>query len=787
MRKVWPNGQLEDVAAMKRREPGLLSFILFPALILLIAPIFAAAQEKIAFTSTRDGDSEIYVMNPDGSSPTRLTHELTNNNGQAQFSFDGRKIVFASGLRTVLTAIHVMNFDGSGLTFLTFHGVQPSFSPDGSRVVFTSQRDGGGNSEIYIMNADGSNQTRLTNTPDLDEILPTFSPDGTKILFTEWHDFEILNFTDEIFVMNADGSNRVQLTNDLGDPGGNNRDAKFSPDGSKIVFSSLRDGNTDVYVMNPDGSSQIRLTTTPSNDYEPTYSPDGSKIAFTSSAPVTSPRDIFVMNSNGSNAVNLTPDSNVDYEPSWADTNAFPSITPAVGITRVRNAGPSNSLIATVDDFEDPPGTLNVTVNGNPNATVNGITISNIFVDAPGNVSADIAAGNALCGSYFATFTLRVTDSGGRFSQAILVVSTTPLPVPGALPGNAFAGVMPGPDGRLYGVTYNCGSTNHGTLYVYHPTLQEVTKLHDFNQAVDGSVLYDELVFDTVSGKFYGTTDNGGPSGLGTVFTFDPVTNQVTTIRSDFGGYSRPTGAPIRSNGYLYGTVGGITGAIYRMAPNGSNFTILHAFTQFSTQPQPLTLGLDGMLYGVTFRGGILCPAGEQYGCGTIFRLKPVLPADLDEQFETIYQFQGPGHLFANPFRHMIYSTDGYLYGSTLYSVFRVDPDDGANLQFIFSSSVSEGGNGFPIIEGTDNRLYLTDYFGGDQGAGTVFSMKKDGTEIKNLRTFDYDSGSNGPYGRLYRNASGIIIGTTEYDHEGGPGTVFVITEGQIFSEGFEN
>jgi Tol biopolymer transport system component len=118
------------------------------------------------------------------------------------------------------------------------------------------------------MNADGSNPTRLTHGSGADTF-PHWSPDGKKIVFISGSGggdmWEILlgNGSYEIYVMNADGSNLVQLTNN---PGNDNMDPRWSPDGTQIIFWSSRDGNKELYVMNADGSNQTRLTnTTPSN------------------------------------------------------------------------------------------------------------------------------------------------------------------------------------------------------------------------------------------------------------------------------------------------------------------------------------------------------------------------------------------------------------------------------------------------------------------------------------------------------------------------------------------
>jgi dipeptidyl aminopeptidase/acylaminoacyl peptidase len=141
--------------------------------------------------------------------------------------------------------------------------VYPSFSPNGSKIVFVRGRDG--NYEIYVMNADGSGQTRLTNN-SADDVHPSFSPDGSKIAFDSQRDGNY-----EIYVMNANGSGQVNLTHNSA----SDDNPAFSPDGSKIAFDSDRDGGIggNVYVMNADGSGQTRLTNNPADDYGPNWQP----------------------------------------------------------------------------------------------------------------------------------------------------------------------------------------------------------------------------------------------------------------------------------------------------------------------------------------------------------------------------------------------------------------------------------------------------------------------------------------------------------------------------------
>jgi hypothetical protein len=129
------------------------------------------------------------------------------------------------------------------------------------KIAFVSDRDG--NDEIYVMNPDGSGQTRLTDNP-ADDGAPAWSPDGTKIAFTSNRDAG--NF--EIYMMNADGSSQTNLTND---PGFDDEPA-WSPDGTKIVFASTR-GTTDIWVMNADGTGQTNLNNSLAGELKPDWQP----------------------------------------------------------------------------------------------------------------------------------------------------------------------------------------------------------------------------------------------------------------------------------------------------------------------------------------------------------------------------------------------------------------------------------------------------------------------------------------------------------------------------------
>ena len=212
----------------------------------LPAPTAAPPQElrlgQLVFDSTRAGENrDLYLMNADGSSVTRLTE------GEADifagpWSPDGQRIVYtAYGLTN--SVIKGMNFDGSGQSTLSeIPGSDegfPDWSPDGRRIAFTSRRDG--NNEIYLMDADGSNPLRLTDAPG-DDFAPSWSPDGTRIAFASDRGQSAGVY--DLFIMNADGSGITQLTDDPAI----DYSPDWSPDGKTIAFRSHHDGPGDIYV-----------------------------------------------------------------------------------------------------------------------------------------------------------------------------------------------------------------------------------------------------------------------------------------------------------------------------------------------------------------------------------------------------------------------------------------------------------------------------------------------------------------------------------------------------------
>jgi Tol biopolymer transport system component len=262
--------------------------------------------DQIAFSSDRDGNQEVYVMNVDGSNPVNLTnHPATDY--VPDWSPDGTKIAFASTRDDGNWEVYVMNADGSHPVNLTNNPAEdfsPVWSPDGTKIAFCSGRDG--NYEVHVMNADGSHPVNLTNNPAQD-VGEAWSPNGAQIAFSSLRDGNW-----EVYVMNADGSHPVNLTHNTATDYG----LSWSPDGTRIAFSGTRDGNWEVYVMNANGSNPVRLTNNPASDWYPEWSPEGTKIAFVSDRDGN--QEVYAMNADGSSPLNLTNHPNLDYMLDWS-------------------------------------------------------------------------------------------------------------------------------------------------------------------------------------------------------------------------------------------------------------------------------------------------------------------------------------------------------------------------------------------------------------------------------------------------------------------------------------
>lgn len=280
----------------------------------------------IAFESKRDSNYEIYVRDDNGL--RRVTYD-TAYDGHPTWSRDGSTIAFTSS-RSGANQIYVMNADGTGINRLTNDSLSydPAWSADGTKIAFVSVHSG--TPQIYVMNADGTGPTPLTSLV-VPSVGPAWSPDGNKLAFTR-----VIRganrFNTDVLVMNADGSGITGLTNDS-----SSNTPSWSPDGTRIAFT----GN-GIAVMNADGSGRTQLlsdtnqctvTPTPRGPFRrcntnttsfPAWSPDGRMIAYSwysvvtvcrynstthnCALPptVTSTYGVGVMTSDGTGAVHLT-------------------------------------------------------------------------------------------------------------------------------------------------------------------------------------------------------------------------------------------------------------------------------------------------------------------------------------------------------------------------------------------------------------------------------------------------------------------------------------------------
>jgi Tol biopolymer transport system component len=285
-------------------------------------PAWSPDAHKLMFQSA----AGIHVVNVDGSG----LRSLTPKGGSAAWSPDGQRIAFVRlvkvrrigpGAAEPDMEIYVMNAEGSGQQNLTRKlaiYADPAWSADGLKIAFlrsyrpypmSPSRRFQYRTDLYVMNADGSEQQRLTRNPRPPAApwqamsLLAWSPDGQKILFQRRAKGE--NW--EIFAINADGSGLRNLSRNRS----HDVDADWAPDGRSIVFRTSRHDKWELYVMNADGSGQRRLTrTAAANESRPSWSPDGQKIAFTRE--VGHNFELYVMNADGSGQRRLTPNSPVD-------------------------------------------------------------------------------------------------------------------------------------------------------------------------------------------------------------------------------------------------------------------------------------------------------------------------------------------------------------------------------------------------------------------------------------------------------------------------------------------
>ncbi len=346
--------------------------------------------------------------------------------------------------------------------------------------------------------------------------------------------------------------------------------------------------------------------------------------------------------------------------------------------------------------------------------------------------------------------------------------------------------------GNLYGTTLYGGTSDAGTVFKVTTVGTLFQLLHPFaGGASDGSHPWASLILDG-SGNLLGTTGNGGPSDAGTVFRVKTDGTSYQLLHSFTGGASDgmyPYASLILDgSGNLYGTTyqGGAynVGTVFTVKTNGAGFQLSFTFkggASDGSNPQTsLILGGSGDLYGTTYLGGA-------FNAGTVF----VVKTD-GTGFQLLYTFAGGASDGLYPSASLILDGSGNLYGTayqggtsnfgTLFSV----KTDGTGFQLLHSFAGGASDGAYPLAslvsDGVGN-LYGTTYQGGTSDLGTAFKMKTDGTGFQLLHSFtgSTSDGSN-PLASLVLDGSGNLYGMTPYGGSLGAGTVFSVkTDGTSF------
>jgi Tol biopolymer transport system component len=294
-------------------RPGFIQQLLPQPLFVSATPGFSIASGYIAYTCYINGIDQICLMHADGTGIKQLT-DFKETSWYPSFSHDGTEILFSSQKDGYFN-IYVMDLNGENLRQITYEKKEdcyaPSMSPDGTRVVFASTK--GGAQNIWSIGVDGSGMTQLTRD-FRDNIDPTYSPDGRFISYTSTH-----RGNGDLIIMNADGSNPRRVTNGINVEGRNT----WSPDGKYLSFYAGPLGDKDIYIVesacadlaNGCNTSQMRKLTAGGNNKGPDWSPDGQWVAFASQ--LEGRNEVFIMRIDGSEIHQLTFNNYADWQPRW--------------------------------------------------------------------------------------------------------------------------------------------------------------------------------------------------------------------------------------------------------------------------------------------------------------------------------------------------------------------------------------------------------------------------------------------------------------------------------------
>jgi TolB protein len=246
---------------------------------------------KVVFASNRDGNWEIYMIDPPMAGAQRLTSNSADDTEPA-LSADGRKVLFTS-TRDGNKEIYVMEAEAGAMPqrLTTEPGADYAAHWGNSNIYFTSERDG--SPAIYVMGLDGSNQHRVIAGTG-SQLGGSLSPDGSQVAYSSPAG---PGGKSQIFVANADGSNAKNVSNS----NANDTEPAWSPSGKTIAFVSDRSGNPDIFTMNSAGGNVARLTTSDAVDQQPGWVPGGSQLFFSSNRGGT--YAIYIIEASGGTAL----------------------------------------------------------------------------------------------------------------------------------------------------------------------------------------------------------------------------------------------------------------------------------------------------------------------------------------------------------------------------------------------------------------------------------------------------------------------------------------------------
>ncbi len=315
-------------------------------------------------------------------------------------------------------------------------------------------------------------------------------------------------------------------------------------------------------------------------------------------------------------------------------------------------------------------------------------------------------------------------------------------------------------DGKLYGMTTFGGWTGDGVIFSFDPSSLTYTKLFDFDN--DNGARPSGSLLQTDDGKMYGMTAEGGVEGLGVIFSFDPVSLNVTKLNDfDMVNGAIPLASLIAGgDGLLYGMCanggGAQAGVIFAFNPNKLTFAKLKDF-DFGSGAYPygnLLKGADGKFYGMTYKGG-------DNNSGVLFSFD-----NTSNTYTKLNDFDGTNG--ADPFGSLVQTADGKIYGMTSDGgslnagvIFSYDPNS-SGYNKIKDFTCTDGKSPYSnMVMANDGKFYGTTFEGGVNNSGVIFSFDPSSDAYTKLKDFGTNVKGQGPSGSLLRASDGKLYGMT--------------------------